>query len=271
MVIGRQTGADIVVQGPKVSRRHARVVREGDRFHLEDLGSSNGTFLNVKKLEAPLRLSHKDEIGIGSFLLRFEDKETSPEFTIHARTAANTANTDLYQGNAAHKLQVILRLSADLGRSLEVNDLLSRVLDHLLILFPHAERGLVILLEDGRPSVRAQKQRSGFQNPPRFSASIVQKVASEGMGIFAEDLQTDSRFADAQSIVSLGIRSFICVPLQAKGGRALGVLQVERRAKGTDSPPKTYLLQWVTITIVEMNETELLLAFRKERSEEFLA
>ena len=88
------------------------------------------------------------------------------------------------------------------------------------------------MLEDGKPSVRAQKQRSGAQGTARFSASIVQKVASEAVGIFAEDLQTDSRFADAQSIVSLGIRSFICVPLQAKGGRALGVLQVERMGQG---------------------------------------
>lgn len=52
------------------------------------------------------------------------------------------------------------------------------------------------------------------------------------MGIFAEDLQRDSRFAEAQSIVSLGIRSFICVPLQTKGGKALGVLQLERMGQG---------------------------------------
>jgi len=52
------------------------------------------------------------------------------------------------------------------------------------------------------------------------------------VGIFAEDLQRDSRFAEAQSIVSLGIRSFICVPLQTKGGKALGVLQLERMGQG---------------------------------------
>lgn len=232
LAIGRQAGSRILIDGPKVSRRHARVMREAGGVRLEDLGSSNGTFLNGKRLDSPATLKGKDEVGIGSYLLRYEDADRPAEFTIRARTAANPANAELYRDHAAHKLQVILRLSSDLGRSLEVDHLLAQVLDHLFALFPQAERGLVILLQDGRPSVRAQKQRPGLPGTPRFSLSIVDKVASEGVGIFAEDLQTDSRFAEAQSIVSLGIRSVICVPLQTKGGRALGVLQLERMGQG---------------------------------------
>jgi len=232
LVIGRQTGTDIRLEGPKVSRRHARVWREGDGFRLEDLGSSNGTFLNGRKLEAAAPLSGLDEIGIGPYLLRYETVDKPPEFTIHARTAANTGNAELYQNNAAQKLQIILRLSSDLGRTLEVSQLLAQVLDHLFALFPQADRGLVISLEEGRPFIRAQKQRTGGLGTPRFSASIVQRVAAEGVGILAEDMQTDSRFANAQSIVSLGVHSFICVPLQAKGGKALGVLQLERMDRG---------------------------------------
>jgi phosphoserine phosphatase RsbU/P len=236
-VIGRQTGTDIRLEGAKVSRRHARIYREGPDFLLEDLGSSNGTFLNGRKLLAPATLNGLDEIGIGSYLLRFECADSPPEVTIRARTAANTANAELYQGNAAHKLQVILRLSSDLSRSLDISQLLNQVLDNLFVLFPQSERGLIIFLQDGRPFVRAHKQRSGQDEKPRFSVSIVQRVASEGVGIFAEDLQTDSRFAEAQSIVSLGVRSFICVPLQTKSGKALGVLQLERLGRGQQFSP----------------------------------
>lgn len=237
-IIGRQTGVDIRLEGPKVSRRHARVFREGDSFRLEDLGSSNGTFVNGRKLSTSATLNGADEVGIGPYLLRYENAENAPEITIRARTAANTANAELYRGNAAHKLEVILRLSSDIGRSLDVERLLSQVLDHLFVLFPQAERGLVIFLEDGRPFVRAQKHRAELQEKSRFSASIVRRVASEGVGIFAEDLQTDSRFADAQSIVSLGVRSFICVPLQTKGGKSLGVLQLERMGRGHEFTPE---------------------------------
>lgn len=231
-IIGRQAGAHLRLEGPKVSRRHARVFRHGQGFRVEDLGSSNGTFLNGAKLQAPVELNALDEIGIGSCFLRYEGAEAALEVTIRARTAASTANAELYRGNAAHKLEVILRLSTDLGRTLEVPQLLAQVLDHLFVLFPQAERGLVILLEEGRPVIRAQKQRAGLAQSPRFSASVAHRVASEGVGVFAEDLQTDCRFADAQSIISLGVHAFICVPLPSKGGKPLGVLQLERRGHG---------------------------------------
>jgi serine phosphatase RsbU (regulator of sigma subunit) len=233
LVIGRQTGTHIRLDGQKVSRRHARVFRDGEGFHVEDLGSSNGTFLNGMKLQIPAALNGGDEIGVGSYRLRYEGVDTPPEaVTIRVRTAASTANTELYRANAAQKLQIILQLSSDLGRSLDLSNLLSQVLEHLFALFPQADRGLVISLEEGRPAVRAQKHRAGLPETPRFSASIVRKVVSEGVAIFAEDLQTDSRFADAQSIYSLGVRSLICVPLQTKGGKAVGALQLERMQPG---------------------------------------
>jgi phosphoserine phosphatase RsbU/P len=238
VVIGRQTGTQIRLEGPKVSRRHARVFREGENFRVEDLGSSNGTFLNGVRLQGTASLKSWDEIGIGSYLLRYETADTPPEMTIRARTAANTANAELYGGDAANKLQIILRLSSDLGRSLDMDSLLRQVLDHLFELFPQAERGLIIFLDEARPRVRAQKQRPGLAPASGFSASIAQRVAAEGVGILAEDLPSDSRFAEAQSILTLGVRSLICVPLQTKAGKALGVLQLERKATGHQFTPE---------------------------------
>jgi serine phosphatase RsbU (regulator of sigma subunit) len=237
LIIGRQTGVHIQLEGQKVSRRQARVLRQGDGFRLEDLGSSNGTFLNGKKLEAPATLQGMDEIGIGPYLLRFESADAPAEFTIRARTAASAQNAELYAGDAAHKLRVILRLTSDLGRSLDVDQLLPRVLDHLFVLFPQAERGLILFLDGGHPVIRAQKQRGNETNRARFSASIVHRVVTEGVGIFAQDLASDSRFAEAQSILSLGVRSLICVPLQTKGGKAIGVLQLDRAVRGHEFTP----------------------------------
>src|SRR5262249_41550605 len=56
--------------------------------------------------------------------------------------------------------------------------------------------------------------------------------------IFAEDLASDRRFADAQSIMSLGVRSLICVPLQTKGGKAVGVFQLDRMGRGHQFTPE---------------------------------
>lgn len=64
--IGRQPENIICLDSPKVSRRHALIhPQDGQNFWLVDLGSSNGTFLNGKKLQQPSQLSSGDIIGIG--------------------------------------------------------------------------------------------------------------------------------------------------------------------------------------------------------------
>lgn len=66
--IGRREG-DIRLEESSVSRAHARVVREGDVYYLEDTGSTNGTFLRIQDRT---KLTHGDEIQVGLVRLRFE-------------------------------------------------------------------------------------------------------------------------------------------------------------------------------------------------------
>jgi pSer/pThr/pTyr-binding forkhead associated (FHA) protein len=69
-VLGRAAECDLVLDGGAVSRRHARIVREGDRFLLEDLGSANGTLVNGARAErCPLEVG--DELRIDEFQLTF--------------------------------------------------------------------------------------------------------------------------------------------------------------------------------------------------------
>lgn len=70
IVIGRSPGADIVVGDDFVSGRHARVLPSGSGAVLEDLGSTNGTLLNGKRITAPKQLKPGDEIEVGSVRLK---------------------------------------------------------------------------------------------------------------------------------------------------------------------------------------------------------
>jgi len=68
--IGKSTYCDIVIQDDDyVSREHARIVEHEGAFYVEDMGSSNGTFVRVQR---PIPLQPGDEILIGTHLLRFE-------------------------------------------------------------------------------------------------------------------------------------------------------------------------------------------------------
>jgi len=70
--VGREPGMDVVIDNPSVSRRHAEIRKEGEGWVLEDLESSNGTFLHGEKIQEPRTLEPGDEIGFGKFSLVFE-------------------------------------------------------------------------------------------------------------------------------------------------------------------------------------------------------
>jgi hypothetical protein len=71
-MLGRGDGADIRLEDAFASSRHARLVPEGDVIVLEDLGSTNGTYLNGEPLRGPQPLHVGDRIRIGDSEFTFE-------------------------------------------------------------------------------------------------------------------------------------------------------------------------------------------------------
>jgi len=77
--LGRSADNDIVLENPKISRHHARVAWDGRGFVLEDLGSSNGTYLNLIRLEGGAQpLHHGDQISLSRLGLVFEVLDLPP-------------------------------------------------------------------------------------------------------------------------------------------------------------------------------------------------
>ena len=64
-ILGRDASSSIAIDVPAVSRQHARIIRYGERFVIEDLRSANGTFVNGILLTAPHALVHGDTISLG--------------------------------------------------------------------------------------------------------------------------------------------------------------------------------------------------------------
>jgi pSer/pThr/pTyr-binding forkhead associated (FHA) protein len=72
ILIGREEGLDISLQDPEASRRHARISWQAGQFVIEDLGSTNGTFVNGVQLTSPQILNAGDSVGIGQTALVFQ-------------------------------------------------------------------------------------------------------------------------------------------------------------------------------------------------------
>lgn len=72
LTVGRSAGNDYVLADPEVSRRHMRIIRRDDGFAIEDIGSTNGTFVNGQRISHLTLLQDGDAIDLGDTVrLRF--------------------------------------------------------------------------------------------------------------------------------------------------------------------------------------------------------
>ena len=73
LTLGRDKPADVIVEDVFASARHARISPRGPHNYIEDLGSTNGTYLNGARLDSPTRLTPGDKITIGDTEFRYEE------------------------------------------------------------------------------------------------------------------------------------------------------------------------------------------------------
>jgi FHA domain len=69
-LVGRSPDCDVFLDDVTVSRRHAELLQQGDRFTIRDLGSLNGTFVNRHRVES-VELHDDDEVQVGKYRLTF--------------------------------------------------------------------------------------------------------------------------------------------------------------------------------------------------------
>lgn len=93
-VIGRAEEADVQIEFMAISSQHARIEGEAGSYYLEDLDSSNGTFLNGERIRGRVKIEDADQIGLGqSVLLSFRSGEAAipPESAMEAPDSEATA------------------------------------------------------------------------------------------------------------------------------------------------------------------------------------
>jgi len=143
------------------------------------------------------------------------------------------------------RLALLYRLSQTFNSSLNLDEVLNRVMDEV-VAATRAERGFVMLREpDGQLVFRVARgmDQQAIEEPHfQVSRSVVERVAREGDAILTSDAQSDDRFSMRQSVMSLRLRSILCVPLQVKG-QVLGVVYVDNRLQaGIFTPDHLELL-----------------------------
>jgi len=79
LTVGRVQGNDIVLSKRNVSKQHARLTLKGEHAVVVDLNSTNGTWVNGRKITTPQSLKHGDKIYIADFIITVEPSDDGPE------------------------------------------------------------------------------------------------------------------------------------------------------------------------------------------------
>lgn len=226
--IGRSSDTQLQLNDAHVSRRHAELVQDGATWHIRDLGSRAGTFVNDVRVETAA-LKPGDRIRIGDTELRIDGAESS---------ALTSGHFDFRQVNA-----LLAGLRA-LGSGQVLDEVLAIVLDSTLEL-TGAERGFILLAEPGGALVqRLARARGGITlTSAQTSKQIPEEVFQTGRDRIVSDLLDEAHASRHGGTLALGIRHVLCTPLKvgqfgAEHGGAdpnegrIGVLYLDSREKG---------------------------------------
>jgi serine phosphatase RsbU (regulator of sigma subunit)/pSer/pThr/pTyr-binding forkhead associated (FHA) protein len=258
-VLGRHPDCHIVVDAGAVSRFHAKVIRKGVDFLLEDAGSRNGTFLNGQAIQKAELLREGDRVRISEVELIFHH-EAVPEFArsgsdmtfdgskfgvmlvddesdagdVSSSSAKVEYRTSIdglkMNATPEAKLEALIRINSNLSNVLSIDSVLPKVLESLFDIFPSADRGFIVMKNsDDTLTPRWVKTRKAQDETEtvRISRTIIRQVMETGESVLSLDATEDSRFDSSESIADFSIRSMMCAPLSDGDGNTFGALQID--------------------------------------------
>jgi sigma-B regulation protein RsbU (phosphoserine phosphatase) len=132
---------------------------------------------------------------------------------------------------SADRLALLYRISQDFNSSLDLDEVLNRVIDEVIAAV-RAERGFLMLRDaSGQLHFHVARgiDRHTIEQPQfQVSRSVIRRVAEEGRPLLSSNAQDDVSLKMQRSVAVLGLRSILCVPLHIKGS-LLGVIYVDNR------------------------------------------
>jgi signal transduction histidine kinase len=241
--LGRDADTSFQLHDTEVSRHHAEIRRVEKAYLLVDTDSSNGTFANGRCVsEHPLTSGDQIQIG-GTVLLYTEPVEETvahaaahvdivgqaglPEGSriissiSHAEGSRIFADAQLtpWLARARSNLQVVYDTALAISHTLDIDELLRRIL-RLVFDSIEVDRGCVMLMDADtgqlQPKAYLNRQDTPSSETFRISRTILDYVLKNREGVLTSNAIEDDRWDSAASILQLGVREAICVPMQGR-------------------------------------------------------
>lgn len=254
VTVGRDSSNRVQLHDTEVSRRHAELRSKGDVTTLADLGSSNGTYVNGRRVQQQ-ELRSGDQVQLGSTLMLFTAAANLTESAISGRiditnrqqpgdssrivrSMTQEEGSNIFDFGSAQSpflararsnLQVMYRTALAVSHTLDIDELLDRI---MLLIFDWVEcdRGCIMLVDQDSqqlvPKVRRDRKTGANDDKLSISQTILDYVLEHNEGVLTSNAREDERWDPAASILRLGIREALCVPMRGRYD-VVGVIYID--------------------------------------------
>ncbi|MBK8011241.1 MAG: FHA domain-containing protein [Deltaproteobacteria bacterium] len=294
--VGRHPKNDIRLNDREISKEHAVIERRGADYYVRDLRSSNGTFVNSRRV-TDAHLKDGDELLLGSMRLQFvvdrrqKDRHSVRDLVtilpqdpgttthIHAKLEGDE-DLDFKPVDLVTDIEVLkrdyekLRLTQGLSRiglTLDLSVLLTKTLDVVFSMLP-ADNAVIMLVDEDTNTLvphtvrqRDPKNAKDRKQEILLSSTILNQVLNERASVLSSDAFVDPRFSGAQSIIAQGIRAAMAVPLIAHD-HVLGIMHLDSRERvGAFTEKDLRLLKAIAVqTAIAIENTRLVRQIEEE-------
>jgi len=236
--VGRAADNDILVKDKFVSRKHLKILRKENKYIIEDLKSTNGTFLNGKQIRPGVEYEVSEGLPIAIGMSVICLGETFPEDILAFLKSIDVAKDMSRKFGLSSKdrrqtpqknMELIYKVSNVLMERSDLKEIAEKILNYIFHLFRRIDRGVLILIDrkTGNISKTITKSRKpAADKKEKYSEDVIDRVIREGKALMIPDTQAgeDVEFWETLKLMKIG--SIMCVAMISRSQK-LGAIYVD--------------------------------------------
>jgi pSer/pThr/pTyr-binding forkhead associated (FHA) protein len=241
--VGRSSENQIRMKDGYVSGSHLKIIQKGDRYFVEDLGSTNGSFVNGHPIPQGVEVEVEEgvpiTIGMSLICLGKACLDHVMPFVDAIFESENLNEVvERYQERdrpvtERKTMELVYNVSAVLRESLTLNEVMEKILDSVLNLLQRMDRGLILLRDTETGNIIqifSKAKRGGEGVACLYSRTMVDRVVREGKAFKIVNVVGEDAERLSESMQIMKIKSALCVPLICRS-QVRGVIYLDSFAE----------------------------------------
>ncbi len=236
--VGRSPDNDIQLNDILVSRRHLRIGRKKKKYFVQDLKSTNGTFVAGEQIRSGIKIEVEQgvPIAIGISVICLGEKCSEKVLAFldtfgHSEEIdeKDTAFVREKRLRPEKNIELFYNVSNVLMQSRNVDEISEKMLGYLFDLLRRIDRGAIILVDNETGSIERVIPRLREPSDATFmmySRSVVDRVIREGKALLMPDTHLEDEADRSVSMELMKVRSVLCVPLISRS-KVKGVIYLD--------------------------------------------